>query len=129
LIVFENEHWIVRHSDETNIAGYVVVEPRRHFLDLSFATPEEAASYGEVLSAAIAAVREVAQPERVYTFSLGESCPHYHLHVIPRREGFPRAYVARGIMQYPLEPTVDVSIRELTCERLRRAFRLTSVCR
>jgi histidine triad (HIT) family protein len=128
-IIFQNEHWIVRQSDETNIPGYVLVEPRRHFLDMSFATPAEARSYGEVLAAAITAVREVAQPERVYTFSLGESTPHYHLHVIPRRADFPRAYTARGIMQYPLQPALDSSIRELTCERLRRAFRLTSACR
>lgn len=128
-IVFQNEHWIVRHSDETNIPGYVLIQPRRHFLDLSFATAAEAASYGEVLAATTSVVREVVQPERVYTFSLGESCPHYHLHVIPRRADFPRAYMARGIMQYPLQPAVDASVCELTCERLRRAFRLTSACR
>lgn len=128
--VFENEHWIVRHSNETNISGYVLVEPRRHFLDLSHATPAEAASYGEVLSKSMNAVREVTQCERIYTFSLGESCPHYHLHVIPRRADFPRAYRARGIMQYPLTPAVDNSILEFTCERLRRAFqRVTSACR
>jgi diadenosine tetraphosphate (Ap4A) HIT family hydrolase len=128
--VFENEHWIVRHSSETNIAGYVLIESRRHFLDMAEATAAEAASYGEVLAATMAAVREVAQPERVYTFSLAEAVPHYHLHVIPRRADFPRAYRARGIMQYPLQPAVDDSICELTCERLRRAFRtrLTSAC-
>jgi histidine triad (HIT) family protein len=128
--VFENDHWIVRHSNETNIPGYVLVEPRRHFLDMSEATPAEAASYGEVLSKSMQAVREVTQCERIYTFSLGESCPHFHLHVIPRRADFPRAYVARGIMQYPLTPAVDNSILEFTCERLRRAFqRVTSACR
>jgi diadenosine tetraphosphate (Ap4A) HIT family hydrolase len=127
--VFENEHWIVRHSNETNIAGYVLVEPRRHFLDLSDATPEEAASYGEVLGKAMHAVREVTQCERIYTFSLGESVAHYHLHVIPRAAVFPRAYRARGIMQYPLTPTVDQSILEFTTERLRRSIRCYAASR
>lgn len=121
-VIFADEHWVVRHSRETNIQGYLVIEPRRHFLDLSKANSAECVSYGQVLSQAMNAIREVVDAERIYTFSLGESCPHYHLHVIPRRAGFPRAYKARGIMQYPLTPAVDESVLEFLCERLRRAF-------
>lgn len=121
-VVFENEHWIVYHANETNIPGYVVVVPRRHFLDLSHATEAETRSYGQVLSQAMSAMRNVVECERIYTFSLGESVPHYHLHVMPRRAEFPRAYRGRGIMQYPLVPVLDDNILQLTCERLRRAF-------
>ena len=121
-VVYSDEYWVVRHSPETNITGYVVIEPRRHFLDMSHATPQEIRAYGNVLAAAMKAVRDVTECERIYTFSLGESVSHYHLHVIPRRKDFPRAYRARGIMQYPLVPAVDENILEFVCERLRRAM-------
>ncbi len=121
-IVFSDENWIVAHSDETNIAGYLVIEPRRHFLDMSEATVGEAQSYGQILSCSMKAIRDVVDCQRIYTFSLGESCPHYHLHLIPRKADFPRAYRARGIMQYPLSPVLDESITSVTCQRLRRAF-------
>lgn len=127
LIVFENDHWIVRHSNETNIAGYLLIESRRHFLDMSNATAREVSSYGPVLAQAMSAIRRVVECERIYTFSLAEAVPHYHLHVIPRRAEFPRAYKGRGIMQYPLAPAVDGSLLELTCERLRRAFTSASL--
>src|SRR5688572_9417356 len=108
-LVRRTDHWTLRHSDETNIAGYVVLEPRRHFLDLSHATDAEAASYGIELKNALSAVRTVTGCERVYTFSLGESCPHFHLHIIPRGKDFPPEYIARGIMAYPLTPSCDAS--------------------
>lgn len=128
LIVFENEHWIVRHSNETNIPGYVLIEARRHFLDMSHATTRESATYGALLAHTMSAVRRVVPDcERIYTFSLAEAVPHYHLHVIPRRDDFPRAYKGRGIMQYPLLPAMDESLLDLMCERLRRAFTSASL--
>jgi histidine triad (HIT) family protein len=105
-----------------NITGYVLIEARRHFLDMSDASSAEAADYGNVLAATMRAVRDVVACERIYTFSLAEAVPHYHLHVIPRRADFLRAYRARGIMQYPVKPAVDPAVMEFMCERLRRAF-------
>lgn len=121
-VVYAGEHWIVRHSKETNIVGYLLLEPRRHFLDLSEATGAEATEYGALLRVVMQAIRQVVECERIYTFSLAEAVPHYHLHVIPRNAAFPRAYRARGIMQYPLSPGVDASVLEFVVERLKRAF-------
>jgi histidine triad (HIT) family protein len=121
MTIYEDEHWIVRHSSETNILGYVLLCAKRHFLDISQADDDEIAAYGRALRATMKAIHEVTDCQRVYTFSLGEAVPHYHLHVIPRTESMPKAYRARGIMQYPLAPAVDPSLCEQVCERLRRA--------
>ena len=110
--VISNERWRIRHSQETNILGYCVLEPCRHFLDLSEANKDELEDYGFQLSALMKAQREILHCERVYTFSLAEAVPHFHLHVIPRSKDFSRAYKGRGIMSYPTEPNCDAALVE-----------------
>jgi diadenosine tetraphosphate (Ap4A) HIT family hydrolase len=72
-IVYEDRHYLVRHSAETNIPGYLVIEAKRRFVDLSQATDSEAGSCGQVLRAVMQAIREVMHCQRVYAFSLGEA--------------------------------------------------------
>lgn len=118
-VIYQDEYWRARHADETNILGYVVLEARRHFLDLSEATAEEAASYGVAMAKVMAAVRKVTAAERVYTFSLGEAVPHFHTHLIPRTRYLPRRYRARGILSYPLSPSADPSLKNEVVSRLK----------
>lgn len=115
--------WRIRHSPETDILGYFVLEPRRHFLDLSEANSTELYQYGLLLSALMKAQREVFKCERVYTFSLAEAVPHYHLHVIPRCKDFPRAYKGRGIMSYPTQPGADANLIEAAVQSTKAHFR------
>jgi diadenosine tetraphosphate (Ap4A) HIT family hydrolase len=130
-VVYQDELWSVRHSSETNILGYFILESRRHILDLSEATDTEATAYGGLLKQLSRAMHEVLDCERIYSFSLGEAVPHYHLHLIPRRAEFPRAFRGRGIMSYPLKPAADASLVEEVCRRVRRALgkAVTSACR
>jgi len=122
-VVYETDRWFVRHSGETNILGYLLLESKRHFLDLSEATADECAEFGYVLQAVVAAVRAEVKPERVYTLTLAEAVPHFHVHIIPRTESVPRAYRGRGILSYPLHPLVDRGLCESICARLQRRIR------
>ncbi|HEY9784203.1 MAG TPA: HIT family protein [Candidatus Obscuribacterales bacterium] len=122
-VVFESENWIVRHSPETNILGYLLVEAKRHYLDLSEATAAEASTFGPVCKEMAAAIRKITRAERVYSFSLNEAVPHFHTHLIPRTAAIPRRYRARGILAYPLEPTADRTLVAETCSRLRSCLR------
>ncbi|MBY0548001.1 MAG: HIT domain-containing protein [Candidatus Obscuribacterales bacterium] len=122
-LVFQDENWRIRHSGETNIPGYFILESKRHILDLSEASVEECRSYGPTLKNIMDAVRRTTDCSRVYTFSLAEMVPHYHLHIIPRTEYLPRAYRGRGIMSYPLQPAADAGVVELVCQRVRRLMR------
>lgn len=101
---FVGKYWRIRHSQETKILGYCIIEPFRHILDLSEAEPAELSEYGVLLSALMKTQRAILGSERIYTFSLAEAVPHYHLHVIPRSAEFPRSYKGRGIMSYPTSP-------------------------
>ncbi|MBX9687591.1 MAG: HIT domain-containing protein [Candidatus Obscuribacterales bacterium] len=118
-LIFDSPHWRVRHSEETKIPGYCILESKRHFLDLSYAAPEELADYGLILSALMKVQHQVLKIERIYTFSLAEAVPHYHLHVIPRAAEFPRAFKGRGIMSYPTLPSLDLSLKASMISRMK----------
>ncbi len=122
-IVFEDDNWLIRHSTETNILGYVIVEAKRHYVDLSQCNAEEAVTYGQVLSILMAAIHTVIDCQRIYTFTLAELVPHFHVHVVPRTQSIPRVYRGRGIMSYPTQPEADATLVQEVCARLRRALR------
>ena len=118
-VIFSDSNWILRHSAETDILGYLVLQSKRHFLDLSEATKEEYTTYGGVLSLAMDRIRKITGCERVYTFSLAEAVPHLHVHVIPRAKDFNPQYKGRGIMSYPLVPACDEEAVHEICANLR----------
>jgi diadenosine tetraphosphate (Ap4A) HIT family hydrolase len=126
-LVYQDELWSVRHSDETNILGYLILQSRRHILDLSEATEEEASSYGSVLCELMSSIRKTIDCERIYTFSLAEMVPHFHVHLIPRTGYMPRIFRGRGVMSYPLQPVADPHLVESTCDRLRRQLRFQEI--
>lgn len=122
-LIYTNDQFVIRHSRETNISGYLVIEARRHYLDLTEADESEAASYGKVLKSAMQLVRKLTSAERIYTFSLGEAVPHFHVHVIPRTDSLPRFFRGRNIMSYPLQPSLkDEQLTEV-CRSLRYLVR------
>lgn len=47
------------------------------------------------------------EPFRIYSFTLAEAQPHFHMHLIQRSVDFAEKYIGRGIMQYPLIPRPD----------------------
>ena len=126
-VIYQDLNWSVRHSQETNILGYLLLESRRHFLDLSQASLSELESYGPLLSAMTGAIRSVIICERVYTFTLAEMVPHFHVHVIPRTAALPPAFRGRGILSYPTTPPPDESLKAEACKRIRRALRATGL--
>ncbi|HEY9790816.1 MAG TPA: HIT domain-containing protein [Candidatus Obscuribacterales bacterium] len=127
LVVYEDDLFKVSHSIETNILGYFSLETRRHVLHPGEFSKEEATAYGRVLSNLMAAMSQVVDCHRIYTFSLSETVPHFHVHVIPRREDFPRAYSGRGITQYPVQPPADPALVQEVCSRVRRILTRTNI--
>jgi diadenosine tetraphosphate (Ap4A) HIT family hydrolase len=118
-VIYSDDDWILRHSSETDILGYLVLQSKRHFLDLSEATISERTTYGGILAKAMKCIRETTQCERVYTFSLAEAVPHFHVHIIPRSKDFNPQYKGRGIMSYPVEPACDARLVREICEKMR----------
>ncbi|MBX9948124.1 MAG: HIT family protein [Candidatus Obscuribacterales bacterium] len=126
-IVLETKSFVVRHSRETNILGYLVIEAKRHILDLTEASDEEAEGYGSLLKQVMSLIRKLTGAERIYTFSLGEAVPHFHVHVIPRTDSLPRFFRGRGIMSYPLEPGLKEEQMQEVCKSLRYIVKTSAI--
>jgi diadenosine tetraphosphate (Ap4A) HIT family hydrolase len=85
--IYEDAHWMVCHAPgKLGPLGTLFVESRRHFLDYSEMTVEEAASLGPVLKKVYAALKIHTKAERIYQLSTMEGQPHYHCWLVPRRK-------------------------------------------
>jgi len=85
--IYEDAHWMVCHAPgKLGPLGTLFIESRRHFLDYSEMTPEEAASLGNVLKKIYSALRMHTGAERIYQVTLIEGIPHFHSWFVPRRK-------------------------------------------
>jgi diadenosine tetraphosphate (Ap4A) HIT family hydrolase len=86
--VYEDQHWHAHHAPVTMASlGQLFLVSRRHFLDFSEMTPDEATSYGRVLRALYAALKQVVDAERVCLRVTLEGVPHFHTWLFTRRRG------------------------------------------
>jgi diadenosine tetraphosphate (Ap4A) HIT family hydrolase len=89
-IVYKDDHWLVRTISPTPaVAGWLLMQARRHIGDSAELNAAEAASFGPLLQRTSSAVREVTGALRVYLGSLNEGTPHFHTHVLPRLPEMP----------------------------------------
>ncbi|PKR86495.1 HIT family protein [Heyndrickxia camelliae] len=83
--ILEDEYWLVCHFPfQQAVLGQLVVESKRHFLDFSEMTLEEAQSYGVLMKRLYSALKQLKDYERIYSLMLLEGIPHFHVHLIPR---------------------------------------------
>ena len=88
--IYEDEHWKVCHFPaKQSILGRIVLESRRHFLDFSEMTEEEAGAYGVVIKNLYSALKQVTGAERVYSLITIDGVPHFHAHFILRGSDSP----------------------------------------
>ncbi|MFN8635744.1 MAG: HIT family protein [Chloroflexota bacterium] len=88
--VYQDEHWVVRTISPTPaVAGWLLMQARRHIGDSSEMSEAEAASFGPVLRRVSQVARESTGALRVYTGSLNEGSPHFHTHILPRLPEMP----------------------------------------
>lgn len=117
--LYEDAHFRVCHAPATMAArGALLVESRRHFLDFAEMTPEEAASYGPLLSRLYAAIKRAVGAERVYTLVTLEGAEHFHAWLIPRA---PDA-TSRGVALLAEEHSCAPAEAEAAAEAVRAAL-------
>jgi diadenosine tetraphosphate (Ap4A) HIT family hydrolase len=86
--IYQDAHWVAGHAPVGHgPPGLVILESRRHFLDASEMTPEEAATFGPVLGRVTGAIRDVVGADRVYTWASMKAYPHLHVWLVPWRPG------------------------------------------
>lgn len=83
--IYEDEHWMVCHFPiEQSVLGQLLIESKRHFLDFSEMTDEEARTYGYLVKKLYSILKEITGAERVYSLVTIDGVPHFHAHFIPR---------------------------------------------
>jgi len=69
--------------------GTLFIESRRHFLDYSEMTQEEADALGPLLQRVYQALRQHTGAERIYQLATIEGQPHMHMWIVARSKGIP----------------------------------------
>ena len=90
----DNDFWVhvgtgefseIKLERRSRLPGYcIVVWNGRHVADPADLTARAAAGYGADTLAAARAVRAVFRPVKLNYFTLGNTVPHLHTHVVPR---------------------------------------------
>jgi diadenosine tetraphosphate (Ap4A) HIT family hydrolase len=71
--------WGVSMHPAMPVPGWVAVQTLRHTEGLDRLGNAEAAELGPLLSRLSAALTRVTGSDQIYTYSLGEGCPHTHI--------------------------------------------------
>ena len=81
--IWRNDLWLLRHHPRpAPLAGWCLLDSRRHCGGPINFVPEEAQDWGVVVQRASQLVRAVTGCERVYAIAFGEGARHLHLHLI-----------------------------------------------
>jgi diadenosine tetraphosphate (Ap4A) HIT family hydrolase len=84
---YEDENWLAYHAPvESATLGQLFLIAKRHYLDFTDMTSDEAASFGIVLRSLYAAMKQVTQAERIYAQVMLEGISHFHVWLVPRRK-------------------------------------------
>jgi diadenosine tetraphosphate (Ap4A) HIT family hydrolase len=85
--IAETEHFLAEHAPlQESSAGTVILEARRHLLDLGEMTADELARFGSVAHRLVPAIKAATGVERVYLLAVMERAPHFHLWLVPKKE-------------------------------------------
>jgi diadenosine tetraphosphate (Ap4A) HIT family hydrolase len=77
--------WLLRHHpDPAPLAGWLLLDARRHLAGPLAFSDREALSWGQAVRHASQLVQRLTGCDRVYAIAFGEGAPHLHLHLIPR---------------------------------------------
>lgn len=117
--IFEDEHWMICHAPgKLGPLGTLFIESRRHFLDYSEMTKEEAGSLGGVLKQVFSALRDHTHAERIYQLMTMEGQPHFHAWIVPRL----KEVSERGLKFLARDDTCEDTEAAALAERLRAAL-------
>jgi diadenosine tetraphosphate (Ap4A) HIT family hydrolase len=84
LEILRTPHWLIRHSAEAAIPGYVVLYSTHPVTSLGELPKAGREELGPILQCTVKAVEDVVKPERVYVCLFNETGSAVHFHVSPR---------------------------------------------
>lgn len=84
-ILYEDKNWVISHGPiESQILGYIYLEPKNHYENWSEFTDSELSEIGKIIKKVEEALRAELPLERLYSVTISEAVRHIHFHLIPR---------------------------------------------
>ena len=91
--IFSNRHFVVEQSLNCPIPGYLVVTAAKETDRLEDLDAAAVSALGPTLAVAVAAVRKVIRPVKIYCAQFGEETGRVHFHIFPRTREITGAYL------------------------------------
>lgn len=101
LTIHVSTHFSVSQASFCRLPGYLIVESRADITRLDELSEEALHDLAHCLAESERVVRDLLEPERVYTLRFGESLPRIHFHVIPRTARVAELYSSQVADQPP----------------------------
>ncbi|MDZ5473100.1 HIT family protein [Bacillus sp. 31A1R] len=95
VVIYENEYVYVGHIDnqgKPSYLGHLMIDLKRHVPTLAEMTPDEAKSFGVMVSRVSKALKETESAEHIYAVVAGNAVPHLHMHLVARYPHTPEEY-------------------------------------
>ncbi|PNB72636.1 HIT family protein, partial [Pseudomonas sp. FW305-BF6] len=77
----------VGHIDingKPNYLGHIMIDLKRHVPSLGDMNVDEAKAFGLIMARMSKALITCEKAEHIYSYVLGNSVPHLHMHLVPR---------------------------------------------
>jgi diadenosine tetraphosphate (Ap4A) HIT family hydrolase len=120
--------WVVAHSFNSALPGWLVVVPLRHVESMHALSQSEAQALGDILRRMSAALVEVLGCLKTYVVMYAEApgFTHLHVHVVPRAADLPEESRGGRIFEYLHRPEDEWASQ---AERQRLALLLRQAAR
>ena len=93
LIVFENEHFIIKQCSDVSFPGYLIIEPKIEVFYLSDLSQDVLQLLTSLLAKVEKILREVLRVEQIYIVKFSELNKVIHFHIFPRTESIFQTYI------------------------------------
>jgi histidine triad (HIT) family protein len=104
--------------------GHLLIEPKRHVVDVGDLTDDESKSLGLLISKSIRVLTKNFGGEHAYAFRINDITPHFHFHVIPRFPNTPKEYWGHKISDWPGAAKVGLEEIQTISQQLKNKFDL-----
>lgn len=91
--------WGVSPHPSIAMPGWLAVQTLRHTEGLALLDEAEAAELGPLCVRLSSAIAKVTKARQIYTYSLGENCPHTHILIGPPRPDLRGSAFLRAILR------------------------------
>ena len=123
--IHRSQYWVVVHSYNTALRGWLVLVVRRHIEAIDEMTEDEAVELGLLIRRVSVALKETTGCVKTYVIQFAEATehPHVHFHIVPRMADQPQDRQSTKIFGYigvPVQERVSEDVMNELAAKVQR---------